>query len=108
MRVQAAVQVISVVLGEAVGQIYVARHFRPEAKHRMDQLVANLMKTYESSIHSLTWMTDATKVQALDKLHKMTPRLVIRRSGVITPRWKSSRMIFWATCSGLLNSKTSE
>ncbi|MBL8816317.1 MAG: hypothetical protein JNL58_09820 [Planctomyces sp.] len=63
------------VLGEAVGQVYVARHFRPEAKHRMDQLVANLLKTYETSIHELKWMTDATKVQALDKLHKMTPKI---------------------------------
>lgn len=63
------------VLGEAVGQVYVARHFRPEAKHRMDELVANLLKTYESSIHELKWMTDATKVQALDKLHKMTPKI---------------------------------
>ena len=63
------------VLGEAVGQIYVQRHFKPEAKHRMDQLVANLLKTYETSIHELTWMTDATKAKALEKLHKITPKI---------------------------------
>ncbi len=63
------------VLGEAVGQIYVQRHFKPEAKHRMDQLVANLLKTYETSIHQLTWMTDATKAKALEKLHKITPKI---------------------------------
>ena len=63
------------VLGDAVGQIYVQRHFKPEAKQRMDQLVANLLKTYETSIHGLTWMTDATKEKALEKLHKMTPKI---------------------------------
>lgn len=63
------------VLGEAVGQIYVERHFKPEAKQQMDVLVANLLKTYETSIHELKWMTDATKKQALDKLSKITPKI---------------------------------
>ncbi len=63
------------VLGDAVGQLYVRQHFRPEAKQRMDELVGNLLKTYEKSIHELTWMTSATKLRALDKLHKMTPKI---------------------------------
>lgn len=63
------------VLGEVVGQIYVDRHFKPEAKQRMDELVANLMKAYEVSIGDLTWMTDATKQKALEKLHKITPKI---------------------------------
>jgi len=62
-------------LGEAVGQLYVARHFKPAARDRMNQLVANLLKAYEASIHELTWMTDATKEKALDKLHKITPKI---------------------------------
>jgi len=62
-------------LGEAVGQLYVARHFKPAARDRMNQLVANLLKAYESSIHDLSWMTDATKQKALDKLHKITPKI---------------------------------
>lgn len=63
------------VLGDAVGQLYVARHFSPVARERMDQLVANLLKAYETSIHGLTWMTDETKQKALEKLHKITPKI---------------------------------
>lgn len=63
------------VLGEVTGQLYVAKHFKPEAKQAMDQLVANLLKAYESSIGDLKWMTDATKTQALEKLHKITPKI---------------------------------
>jgi len=63
------------VLGEALGQLYVQKYFPAESRRRMDELVANLMKTYESSIHDLTWMTDATKTKALDKLHKITTKI---------------------------------
>ena len=63
------------VLGEVVAQIYVARHFSPDAKRRMDELVGNLMKAYENSIGGLTWMTDETKKKALQKLHRITPKI---------------------------------
>ena len=62
-------------LGEAVGQLYVAKHFKPQARERMDQLVGNLLKAFEQSIHELSWMTDATKKQALVKLSKITPKI---------------------------------
>ncbi|MEZ6060779.1 MAG: M13-type metalloendopeptidase [Planctomycetaceae bacterium] len=63
------------VLGDAVGQLYVARYFKPEAKQQMDALVANLLAAYETSIGDLTWMTDTTKQKALEKLHKITPKI---------------------------------
>ncbi|MCR9197072.1 MAG: hypothetical protein NXI04_00345 [Planctomycetaceae bacterium] len=63
------------ILGEALGKIYVARHFKPEAKRRMDELVQNLLKAYEISIADLTWMSDDTKERALEKLHKITPKI---------------------------------
>jgi putative endopeptidase len=63
------------VLGESLGQLYVQKHFPAESRRRMDELVANLMKTYEASIHKLAWMTDATREKALDKLHKMTTKI---------------------------------
>ena len=63
------------VLGEALGQLYVKKHFPAESRRRMDELVGNLMKTYEKSIHNLTWMTDATKVKALEKLGKITTKI---------------------------------
>jgi putative endopeptidase len=60
-------------LGEVVGKVYVKQHFPPEAKERMLELVGNLVKAYEQSINELDWMTDETKVEALDKLSKFTP-----------------------------------
>ncbi len=63
------------VLGEALGQLYVQKHFPAESRRRMNELVGNLMKTYEKSIHELTWMTDATKVKALEKLSKITTKI---------------------------------
>ena len=48
-------------LGEAIGQIYVAKHFPPAAKAQMDALVDYLIQAYEKSIKALDWMTDETK-----------------------------------------------
>ena len=62
-------------LGEAVGKVYVERHFSPVAKQRMDELVANLIKAYHSSITELAWMTDETKAEALTKLAKFRPHI---------------------------------
>ena len=62
-------------LGEAVGQVYVQRHFSPAAKERMDILVANLIEAYRGSIIDLDWMTEETKEQALDKLGKFRPHI---------------------------------
>jgi len=62
-------------IGEVVGKVYVARHFPPEAKEHMQELVQNLIKAYEISIRELDWMGDETKAQALDKLSKFTPKI---------------------------------
>ena len=56
------------VLGEALGQVYVDRYFKPEAKTRMLELVGNLMKTYDKRIRALDWMSEETKTKALEKL----------------------------------------
>ncbi|MEL3919546.1 M13 family metallopeptidase [Aeromonas enteropelogenes] len=62
-------------LGEAVGQLYVARYFPPEAKARMEQLVENLRTAYGQSIEELDWMSPETKAQALEKLAKFRPKI---------------------------------
>jgi predicted metalloendopeptidase len=62
-------------LGEALGQLYVKKHFPAESRRRMDELVGNLLKTYETSIKKLAWMTDATKQQALEKLSRITTKI---------------------------------
>ena len=62
-------------LGEVVGKVYVKRHFPPEAKEKMLTLVNNLLAAYEDSIKQLDWMSAETKLQALDKLSKFTPKI---------------------------------
>ncbi|WP_429156608.1 M13 family metallopeptidase [Aeromonas veronii] len=62
-------------LGEAVGQLYVARYFPPAAKERMEQLVENLRTAYGQSIKELDWMSPETKAQALEKLAKFRPKI---------------------------------
>ena len=63
------------VLGEAIGRIYVERHFPAGAKEAMDDLVANLLAAYRVSIEKLDWMTEPTRVEALDKLSKFRPKI---------------------------------
>lgn len=58
-------------LGEAVGQLYVEKYFPADAKKRMIELVNNLKDALKSRIEKLTWMSDATKKEALAKLAKM-------------------------------------
>jgi putative endopeptidase len=62
-------------LGEAVGQIYVQRHFGEDAKTKMVELVANLIKAYRVSIEGLSWMSQETKERAYVKLEKFTPKI---------------------------------
>jgi putative endopeptidase len=62
-------------LGEAVGKIYVDRHFPDAAKTAMDALVANLVEAYRASITNLDWMTETTRAKAIEKLDKFTPKI---------------------------------
>lgn len=57
-------------LGEVIGEIYVKKHFTPEAKERMVLMVKNLLKAYSESIKKLDWMSDKTKKEALAKVDK--------------------------------------
>jgi predicted metalloendopeptidase len=62
-------------MGEAIGELYVAKHFKPEAKERMNELVQNLLKAFDSSIDELSWMTAETKVKAKEKLAKINTKI---------------------------------
>ncbi len=74
-RWKRGVSVVEGALGEAIGRVYVDRHFPGAAKVAMDDLVANLVEAYRRSIVDLEWMTDATRERALDKLGKFTPKI---------------------------------
>ncbi|WP_308124029.1 M13 family metallopeptidase [Mycolicibacterium xanthum] len=74
-RWKRGVSVVENLMGDALGRLYVARHFPPHAKARMDELVANLREAYRVSIGTLDWMTPQTREKALVKLDKFTPKI---------------------------------
>ncbi|SDK33910.1 putative endopeptidase [Cryobacterium psychrotolerans] len=74
-RWKRGVSLVEGALGEAVGRIYVERHFKPSAKAGMDVLVGHLVEAYRQSITGLEWMTDETRTRALEKLDKFTPKI---------------------------------
>jgi putative endopeptidase len=71
-------RVLSVVdggAGEMLGQLYVAKNFKPEAKQRMLSLVNNLQTTYADRIQRLDWMSPETKGRALAKLNTFLKKI---------------------------------
>jgi putative endopeptidase len=62
-------------IGDAVGKLYVEKHFNPAAKARMDELVKNLLAAFKVGIDELEWMSPATKAQAQDKLAKFNVKI---------------------------------
>jgi putative endopeptidase len=74
-RWKRGVAVVEAALGEAVGQIYVERHFPEGYKARMQTLVANLIEAYRKSITALEWMGEDTKAEALKKLEAFRPKI---------------------------------
>ena len=67
-RWKRAVGLVSGVMGEAIGKLYVEKYFPESSKKRMLELVGNLQEALKQRIQEATWMTPATKEQAIDKL----------------------------------------
>ena len=74
-RWKRGVALVESCLGEALGKIYVERHFPPSHKSAMEILVGRLIEAYRQSISSLEWMSPATRARALDKLALFTPKI---------------------------------
>jgi putative endopeptidase len=74
-RWKRGVSIVEGVLGEAIGEIYVAKHFPPAAKARMVELVHNLLEAYRVDIQALDWMTSETKKKAFEKIDKFNPKI---------------------------------
>ncbi|MFL6693035.1 MAG: M13 family metallopeptidase, partial [Ramlibacter sp.] len=79
-RWKRGLRVVEGSIGEAVGKLYVARHFQPQEKARADQLVANLLRAFGQSIDSLDWMGPETRKQARLKLSTFNPKIGYPRS----------------------------
>ena len=69
------VDLVQAVMPEALGQVYVERHFPPENKSRMVDLVANLLAAFGDAIDELEWMSEATKAEAHAKLATFRPKI---------------------------------
>lgn len=74
-RWKRGVSFVESVMGEAVGELYVAQHFPPESKAQMDELVQMLLEAYRVSITELSWMGEETKKKALEKLDTFVPKI---------------------------------
>jgi len=62
-------------LGEALGQVFVAKAFGPEVKKATEDMVAAVERAMEERLKSEPWMSEATKAQALEKLHAMRNKI---------------------------------
>jgi putative endopeptidase len=69
------IQFLDGAMGEALGKLYVAKYFPPEAKAKALALVRNLLKAYDADIRMLAWMTPPTRAKALEKLHAMALKI---------------------------------
>lgn len=74
-RWKRGVSLVEGALGEAVGQLYVERHFPPANKEAMDALVRNLVAAFSRTFDGLAWMTDTTRAAAHAKLAAFNPKI---------------------------------
>ncbi len=62
-------------VGEALGKLYVDEMFPPEAKQKAEKMIANVIAAYKDRINALNWMSDSTKIKAIEKLDKFTVKV---------------------------------
>jgi len=74
-RWKLGISVVNALVGEAVGKLYVAEYFPPEAKAKMEELVDNVIATLDDSLAELEWMSPETRIRAREKLAKFTPKI---------------------------------
>jgi putative endopeptidase len=74
-RWKRGLDVLNGTLGEAVGEIYVRRHFPDESRRQMTELIANLRAALTERLRANPWMDDATRAEALAKLEAFDPRI---------------------------------
>ncbi|MFL6729938.1 MAG: M13 family metallopeptidase [Sphingomicrobium sp.] len=74
-RWKRGVRLVNGALGEAVGEIYVKSHYPAESERQMNELIGNLREAYRERITGNSWMDEATRKQALEKLAAFEPRI---------------------------------
>ena len=74
-RWQRAARATDIALGEALGQLYVARHYPPEAKARMDEMIRNIKAVMRDRLTNLEWMSEPTRKKAVAKFDRFVARI---------------------------------
>jgi putative endopeptidase len=74
-RWKRGIGLINGAMGEAVGKIYVERHFPAESRRQMNELIGNLRGAFAERLRAIEWMDDATRAAALAKLDTFEPRI---------------------------------
>jgi putative endopeptidase len=105
-RWKRGVNTVENAIGDLVGKVYVERHFKPDAKQRMDALVGNLQAAFAAGIDALEWMTPETKQKAHAKLDKFTTKigypekwrdwskLEVRRDDLVGNEMRAASVVF--------------
>lgn len=70
-----ALATVNGTVGEAVGKLYVDKMFPPEAKQKAESMIANVIDAFKARIEKLDWMSDTTKIKAIEKLDKFTVKI---------------------------------
>jgi predicted metalloendopeptidase len=74
-RWKRGISMVNAMVGEAVGKLYVADYFPPEAKAKMEELVNNVVATLDESLAQLIWMSADTQFKAKEKLARFTAKI---------------------------------
>ena len=74
-RWKRAITSVDLLMGDALGRLYVQKHFPPAARQRMDDLVRNILAVYRERIESRQWMSQQTREQAMAKLAMVMPKI---------------------------------
>jgi len=74
-RWQRATKIVDASIGEALGQLYVAKHYPPAAKARMDEMIRNIRTVFRERLEKLEWMSAPTRVKALAKFDRFEPMI---------------------------------
>ena len=70
-----ALSTVNNTVGEALGKLYVDAKFPPEAKEKAELMIDNIIAAYKDRIQALDWMSDSTKIKAIQKLDKFTVKI---------------------------------
>ena len=105
-RWKRGVDILNGNLGEMLGKLYVERHFKPDAKARMEALVANLREAYRQGIDQLEWMGPETKKQAQEKLARFTPKIGYPNKWRDYSKLEITKGTSWATSSARSSMRT--